>query len=104
MGKIVLGLCILVTVSLAALVDTPDNIYMRNRLIVELTPAAQNLEIKSSNGVISTGYGAFDALLTKYGAKSMIREFPAAKPAGADRQKGHAAGHMDRAQALLAAA
>jgi subtilisin family serine protease len=80
MGKIVLGLCILVTISFAALVDTPDNIYLRNRIIVELTPAAQDVAINTVNGTVSIGHVSFDALLSKYDAQSMVREFPGERP------------------------
>jgi len=80
MGKIVLGLCILVTISFAALVDIPDNIYLRNRIIVELKPAAQGITVNSVNGTVTTGYAAFDSLLSKFNAKAMVREFPAEKP------------------------
>jgi subtilisin family serine protease len=80
MGKIVLGLCLLITISFATLVDTPDNIYLRNRIIVELKPAAQDITVRSVNGTVTTGYVAFDALLNRYNTKAMIREFPAEKP------------------------
>lgn len=80
MGKIVLGLCILVTISFAALVDTPDNIYLRNRIIVELKPAAQDVVIKSANGTVTTGFVAFDALLNSYNASMMVKEFPKERP------------------------
>ncbi len=80
MGRIVLGLCILVTISFATLVDTPDNIYLRNRIIVELKPAAQDITVSSANGTLTTGYVAFDALLSRYDAKAMVKEFPAERP------------------------
>lgn len=79
MKKAFLVLCLVATMAAAALVDTPDNIYLRNRLVVELQPNAQDIRISNTNGVLSTGFASFDSLLNTYEAASLYKQFPDCK-------------------------